>query len=631
MVYIAQTGTDVEPKAISQDASVAATGAWTNTGINGTPVPHSQALVGTDSSGVIVPGTISQASITSALGYTPAPIASLPDTANLTFDYRFSDTTGATLTDYSGFNRNAAITNGSGLTRSGISYLMTSPAQVDLPTTVNGTNSYYFLSNLPVAQTGVSWGFNSNDGFLVNPSGGWGTQGVTIYTGGNIGTITISASPGVYGLEALGASAIVNSQVSDIIGAVHVIGLVCGTSSTTFYLDGYPLTNFRSTGNCNGANTVGNLRFQPQTTGVGYYYYRALGFSDVHSAATVLQVSTAIRAQGLAVGVPFTPVPYQSPKTFYFAAGDSITCGFGLSGCTGGGTSTLSYPALVPALLTNTYTSQNYGIPAALVQQQIITAPATYQPLCNTASGQTIASLMEGTNNFQGTSVATAASVFQLNVAWGRLMKTAGCRYTFIAMISRTGNANNGAITYDAAKNNLNAVFRSGWAQSGANGFVDVGADPHLGCDGCYSNSTYFQGDGIHPTAAGQTILANADACIINGMDGSSPQLPNPTPITASTYTATCSDGGLIADTSSNNITITLNSALWQTGRVVQVCNNSASGSNALTVAAPSDFPFDNILGRTTATIANHSCQQWQAMFNGNTTTPGDFWQTGVQ
>jgi hypothetical protein len=53
-IYIAQSGTDVAPRTISGDATVAVNGAWTNTKVNGGAIPLSSAVVGTSGTGTIV-------------------------------------------------------------------------------------------------------------------------------------------------------------------------------------------------------------------------------------------------------------------------------------------------------------------------------------------------------------------------------------------------------------------------------------------------------------------------------------------------------------------------------------------------------------------------------------------------
>ena len=64
-----------------------------------------------------------------------------------------------------------------------------------------------------------------------------------------------------------------------------------------------------------------------------------------------------------------------------------------------------------------------------------------------------------------------------------------GWRCFRVTMISRT--------VEDTYKNTLNTWIRANWREF-ADGLADLAADPVLGADGAYANSTYFLGDGIH-------------------------------------------------------------------------------------------------------------------------------------
>ena len=96
--------------------------------------------------------------------------------------------------------------------------------------------------------------------------------------------------------------------------------------------------------------------------------------------------------------------------------------------------------------------------------------------------------------------------------------------------------------------------------------------------------------------------------------------------VTAASYTSTAVDGGLIFNTASNSIADTLFSAEWFTGRIISRCNNSTSGSNTLTIDAPSDYPFNNVTGSTAITVANGTCLKLQSTFVAGTTN-GDYWR----
>jgi hypothetical protein len=79
-----------------------------------------------------------------------------------------------------------------------------------------------------------------------------------------------------------------------------------------------------------------------------------------------------------------------------------------------------------------------------------------------------------------------------------------------------------GSSGWEATKPAYNSWLRANWQQIGAVGVVDLGENPNLGCDGCYTNSTYFDADGIHPnTLSDTTIIAPYVAAAMNAYYGS--------------------------------------------------------------------------------------------------------------
>lgn len=95
----------------------------------------------------------------------------------------------------------------------------------------------------------------------------------------------------------------------------------------------------------------------------------------------------------------------------------------------------------------------------------------------------------------------TTANAYTQILSWVVSAKATGFNPVLVAtMISHNG------VGGDTFKSTLNALITGGAV---ANGYtvVDFGANATMGCDGCFANATYFQ-DGIHPTAAGDTILS---------------------------------------------------------------------------------------------------------------------------
>jgi trimeric autotransporter adhesin len=349
--------------------------------------------------------------------------------------------------------------------------------------------------------------------------------------------------------------------------------------------------------------------------------------NNAHTPAQVAQNVSALINELSGRGITLFPsIKYVYPNQQLFFAGDSITCGFAIGGtppCTlqanpyvDGLTSSFAYGNNLS--LEQSFGIHNYGTPSAMIEQQASAASVLYAPLCYTQQGQSIASLFEGTNNV--TAGESPATTWAYAAGWTKLLHSFGCKTIFISMISR------GTSGAEAFKTAYTALVRANWKQAGFDAFIDMESDPFLGCNGCNANTTYFVSDLTHPTPAGQLKLAAAVSATVNYLsNGSTAANPNPTIVTAATYTSTYDDGGLLFNTSANNIVDTLTSAQWMTGRIIKRCNVSTSGSNTLTITAPTDFPFDDAAGKTTVTVAAGACVSFQSTFIAGTPN-GDFW-----
>jgi hypothetical protein len=79
-------------------------------------------------------------------------------------------------------------------------------------------------------------------------------------------------------------------------------------------------------------------------------------------------------------------------------------------------------------------------------------------------------------------------------------------------------------------------------------------------------------------------------------------------------------------DTAGGNVVVNLMTALYQTGVIKKYCNNSSSGSNTLTINAPSDYPFNNISGSTSITVPQNTCKEFESTLV-SLQTGGNFWR----
>jgi hypothetical protein len=519
--------------------------------------------------------------------------------------------------------------------RNGIGYEFLWGQQADFPAQMNNFGTLLMVVNFPVFSVGTNGGDSAHTyagGTLLGPHSTTDTTGFEWMARSNV------TGPGLYGTQTISFKAGIKGYSGPVDGytGTHVVGLSCAPGQgPKFYLDGMLLLDDSSessgTFGCdnalaNGNYQIGHTSNSADNTSANYFHgtiyaARFTSAASVLTDAQVAQNSALLQTEVVRRGVLFTGSPYITPNPAYMAAGDSITCGFGLAGCGPGAASSLAYPFKLTGL-TKTYQVQDFGQSGALVQSQIADIPWIYGPQSKSATGSSIVSLLEGTNNVANG--ATASSTWDLNVAWLKQEASYGARTLLLGMISR----GSGMSCCDVVKNTLAGFMRAGWKSAGAGAFIDLTADPVVGEDGASANTTNFQSDKVHPTAAGQARIALAVSCGINWLDGSTPEQPNPATITTSTYMAGCSDGGLLADATANAVNITLNSAMWQTGRIINVCNVTPSGTNAVTLTAASDAPFNNAVGSTAVTVVPGSCTRLMAMFNGNTASPVEYWRT---
>jgi hypothetical protein len=358
-------------------------------------------------------------------------------------------------------------------------------------------------------------------------------------------------------------------------------------------------------------------------------FYDVRFSNNAHTPSQVAQNVSALISEMSSRGVTLFPsIKYVYPIQQLFFAGDSITCGFAAGGSpicatqaspyVAGTNSSLAYENNLT--LEQSFGIQGFGTPSAMIEQQASAASVLYAPLCYTQKGQSIASIFEGTNN---NGIESAAITWSYAAGWSKLMHSFGCKTIFISMISR----GQPTTTAEAFKTAYTAIARANWKQVGFDAFVDMESDPFMGCFQCYNNATYFVGDLTHPTAAGHLKIAAAVSATVNYLSsGSTVDNPNPTIMTAATHTSTFDDGGLIFDTTANSIVDTLTTAQWQSGRVISRCNNTHSGANTLTITAPSDFPFNNVSGSTTVTVATGTCKTFQSTYIAGTPN-GDYWR----
>ncbi len=379
-----------------------------------------------------------------------------------------------------------------------------------------------------------------------------------------------------------------------------------GTNQDAIYLDGLPVatggaTTFsKSTGiyACGGASS-------------GYITYlngsmqRCTFWSTYLTASQALQAASLARTQAITQGNSFGVNAPITTVSQIAATGDSLTNGEGVTPYTS-------------SLSTNVpFTVSNFGIgniTTYLIYPMLATREASvYAP----QAPWNIDLYWAGTNDYS-TGGKTPASAMANVLASCRQLKALGFKTIVADSIDRT--------TQSANVETFASLMRA-QALTQCDGFVDLTAVPLLGASGANANTTYFQVDGVHLTAAGQVLVAGYMSNAVNALTGSSPLACDPALVTSATYASTAADGCKVFNAASNAIVDTLPSALGYTGRVIKRCNNTTSGSNTVTIAAPSDYPFNNVAGSTASVIAAGACQSYKASVV-STTAGGDYWQT---
>lgn len=176
-----------------------------------------------------------------------------------------------------------------------------------------------------------------------------------------------------------------------------------------------------------------------------------------------------------------------------------------------------------------------------------------------------------------------------------------------------------------------NTLVRTQWSRY-FDAIADTASDPRVP-DGAYNNTSVFADapGGTHPTAAFQAYReASYDQAIDRALLGSSNAACDPNTIVnaLSPYADQDVDGCKVIDTAAGNVVVNLMSALYQTGNTKRYCRtDSATSSNTLTINAPSDYPFNNITGSTSITVANGKCQDVQSALVSSQ-LGGDYWRT---
>lgn len=504
----------------------------------------------------------------------PTPIA------GATADYVALNGSGSVLTDITGNGNNGTLAGGGNApiwVNGGLSFAL--QQNVSLPSALNATKSFYlafYLNPLPQSNASVV-----SQPFPLLISSSLGSSGLNILTddrndqGSTPAFAPCAAANGNY-----------SSCTSLFISGFNIFTFTTGTTDK-YYINGIQIPVSQS-GNSFGAQSSGNLFIGSSNTdiftasGFNGILYRAVFVPTEDSATTVQAKYQKILTDVTSRSVPTSPVQLTQLSPQIYAVGDSITLGLGLTT-----PATQSWPANLSLTNQPNYNVINMGLSGMTLGAIIGSEPNRVGTLCNTLNGPSIGIVFAGTNDDRFS--VSATNVMARVASWVQTVKKAGCRAFVGTMISRS---NSGSDTF---KNAYDALILTNAKSIGADGVIDFAANPLMGADGASTVPTYFQVDGVHPTAAGQLLLAAAASNALNYFFGYNSA--NPHSITAATYTMLAGDG-YVAVTPVTTSALTLPDCVGQSGAIYTVSNLQAIG--AVTVVTGSSSQLIN--GRAVGT-----------------------------
>jgi lysophospholipase L1-like esterase len=519
--------------------------------------------------------------------------------AGAAVDYNFLQGSGTVVTDTSGNGNNGTLGSGAlapTWTPQGLSF--TGQNQVALPSSLNSMETFVFGVYLQPIGTAVP-----TNGFPMLMGSSLPNSGLNLLydyatDGGALAQNTYITSPSIYG-SGLGLF----TNTKNLVSGFHVLTYVLGVSGVApdhIYIDGVGATVGGFDASSSGLQTSGNLFLGSSNAGIfnasglNGTMYRFAAFPGRNlTDAQILQISQQIKNDVASRGVPIDPVNAHWAKPIINFIGDSITAGQGTSA---------AYPSLLSLTNQPAYQIANWGISGLRLQAAEASEKNRVALYCGSDEGPSVAVVFAGTNDFLDAG-QTPASVAANLGGEIQILKTAGCRVFVGTMLSRTGNDFSGR-TYDADKNIYDALILTTAKAMGADGLVDFAANPLVGADGATSNTTYFQGDAIHPTEAGQQLLANAASNALNYYFGFNQM--NPHVVTTATYTMHAGDGYITATPTANQ-TLTLPDCMGQSGALYTVTNLQSAFTVGVVAGSSSQLINGLAIGTVVPVPANGS------------------------
>lgn len=420
-------------------------------------------------------------------------------------DYNFYQRSGTVLVDQTKDGNNGTLGTGAlapAWTSTGLHFA--AQQNVSLPASLNQAQTFFYAVYIdPLARPPLP-----TNQYPVLMSSSEGYSGFNFLYEAFLGAelVPYAYAPTIY------AAGRPTTAARGALSGFHVLGVVLGVSGSAgslasdhLYVDGQEVSSYVTEGSSAGSQQGGNFflgssNVSPlQQSGFNGTMYRMVVYPNQVSAAAVKTASSAMATEVAQRGVATGPVaqPPAVSRTLY-AIGDSITAGLGVSD---------PWPSLLAFPNSTTYKVNNLGISGLTMEAISGSEPNRVATGCKTASGPAVAIVFAGTNDlFYGEISPAMAMMFLANEI--SALKQGGCSVLVGTMISRGGSDTQG-VSLDQKKDAYNSLILADAVADGAEGLVDFAANPLLGADGAYSD-TNFQGDGLHPDAAGQRLLGAA-------------------------------------------------------------------------------------------------------------------------
>lgn len=515
-------------------------------------------------------------------------------------DYLTVSGSGTTLVDISGNGNNGTFaTLAPTWTTQGLKFAV--GQGVSLPATLNTSRTQVFAVYLTSLDFPVVSGGTTSVGtyqtLLTSNAGASGDNALyALYQNSNFQGASENFSPSTYSNSTAGTAC------NTLIAGFNVIIRTTGTNSSTdpdhYYINGSECSTYNvQTASAAFQASVGNYYIGAPptglfsaTSGLTGVLYRAAFLSAEATAAQAATISAQVQASIQVLGVPLVQPSFVLGTPQLLVGVDSITYGY-----TTANPPADNWAANLALTVQTGYTIRNFGVTGSFISANSAAAPNREGRLCKSARGPSVEIIFGGTNDIAG--LFTPAITFQALASMVKTEKQAGCIVGVGTMLSRIGTG------VDTNKDAYDNLILTSWKQIGADFVVDFAANPLMGADGANANRTYFFTDGIHPTIAGQLLLASAASNSWNYFFGSN--LGNPNVVTATTYQMLSSDGVVTASPTAN-AAYTLPDCTGPSGASYVISNPS---SFVVTIVGGTNQPINgltspiNIVANSTVTL----------------------------